>query len=452
MTARSTLTAVKWGPHSERVCDVEIRDGRIARVLPAADGGARTRADTRVLAGLHDRHLHLLALAGAAASVVCPVEMSAPAWREAIRGHAVGPDGWLRVTGAHESFTGDLDARALDALRADVPVRVQHRTGMLWTLNTAALERVGPLDHEGIERDDRGEPTGRLWRADAWLRERVPTRAPDLAAVGRLLLRHGITAVTDATPDLDASSLRLLEDAVRCGDLPQRLTLLGAPLGWRPEVARVRVGAFKLVLDEADLPDLDALAARIAEIHAAGRPVAVHCVTAASAHLLVLALEAAGVRRGDRVEHGSVLPPAVIERLAALRVRVVTQPGFLSERGDAYLSDVDPADLPSLYPMRDLCAAGVRVRYSSDAPYGPLDPARWLRDAVERRTASGQVAVPEQRVSWRQALRGLAAGPRIGARADVIVVDAELERIVRDRRSPFLPRRVLIDGEDVDVI
>ena len=451
MTVGSVLTAVRWGPRSKRLVDVEIRDGRIAGIA-ASHGGADAGIDTRVLAGLHDRHLHLLAMAGAAASVVCPVEMTGSQWREAIRGHAAAADGWLRVTGAHESFTGDLDARALDALRADVPVRVQHRTGMLWTLNTAALGRVGPLDHEGIERDERGEPTGRLWRADAWLRERVPTRRPDLAAVGRLLLRHGITAVTDATPDLDASSLRLLENAVRRGDLPQRLTLLGAPLGWLPEVARVRVGAFKLVLDEGDLPDLDALTVRIAEIHVAGRAVAVHCVTAASAHLLVLALEAAGVRPGDRVEHGSVLPPAVIERLAALGVRVVTQPGFLSERGDAYLRDVDPADLASLYPLRELCEAGVRVRYSSDAPYGPVDPARLLRDAVERRSASGQVVAAEQRVSWRQALRGLVAAPRIGARADLIVVDADLERVVRERGSAFLPRRVLIGGEDVDVI
>ncbi|MGN6128440.1 MAG: amidohydrolase family protein [Humibacter sp.] len=439
-TAR--LCGVRWGPHGEQLVDVLIRNGRIEDVAPstARDSGAR------VLAGVHDRHLHLLAMAGAAASIVCPPRMTTAQWRDAIRGGAVGPDGWLRVTGAHESFTGVLDRWALDALRTDVPLRVQHRTGMLWMLNGEALRRLGALDHDGVERDAGGEPTGRLWRADAWLRDRVPSREPDLAAVGRELLRHGITSVTDATPDLDSASLRLLEDAVRRGELPQRVALLGAPLGWRTEVPRLRVGPLKMVLDEAALPGIDDLAARIAEAHAAGRAVAVHCVTAASAHLLVLALELAGARRGDRVEHGSVLPPSVITRLAALRVTVVTQPGFLSERGDVYLRDVDDVDQTSLYPLRDLDEAGVRVRFSSDAPYGPLDPARWLRDAVERRDPTGQLIGRAQRISWQGAMRALGRAPRVGERADLIVVDAELERTVRVEGSAFHPRRILLSG------
>ena len=439
------LSGVRWGPHSRRLVDVEIRAGRIASVAPSSVD----RCAGRVLGGVHDRHLHLLAMAGAAASIHCSPQMTPQQWRAVLRDGAAGADGWLRVTGAHESFTGDIDAPALDALRPDVPVRVQHRTGMLWTLNSEALRRLGPLDHEGVERDARGEPTGRLWRADAWLRDRVPRREPDLAAVGRDLLRHGITSVTDATPDLDATTLRLLERAVGRGELSQRVTLLGAPLGWTTDVARLRVGAFKIVLDEARLPGVDELAARIAEAHGAARAVAVHCVTAASAHLLVLAFEAVGARRGDRVEHGSVLPPAVIDRLATLDVAVVTQPGFLSDRGDAYLEDVDTADLPSLYPLRDLHDRGVRVRFSSDAPYGPLDPARWLRDAVERRGASGRTIAAGQRITWREAVRALGRMPREGESSDLILVDADLEGSLRRAGAALRPRRVLIDGIDV---
>jgi predicted amidohydrolase YtcJ len=443
--ADAQLRGVRWGTASTQAVDVAIRGGRIAAVSPArAAGGGR------VLAGIHDHHLHLLAMAGRMSSLACPPDMSPAQWRTEIRRAAPGPDGWLRVIGAHESFTGDLDAAALDALRPEVPLRVQHRTGMLWTLNSAALARLGPLDHEGIERDARGEPTGRLWRADAWLGERVPRRTPDLAAVGRRLLRAGITSVTDATPELDASSLALLEDAVRRGDLPQRVTLLGAPLGWRPGVARLEVGPCKLVLDEAALPDLDALAGEIARIHDAGRAVAVHCVTAASAHLLVLAWELAGVRDGDRVEHGSVLPPSVAASLAAMRVVVVTQPGFLAARGDAYLRDVDPADRPSLYPLRGLREAGVAVRFSSDAPYGPLDPAQWLRAAVDRRGPSGATVAPEQRLAWGEAVLALGVEPALGAAADLIVVDDELEDAVRSG-APLSPRRVLIDGAELSL-
>ena len=73
-------------------------------------------------------------------------------------------------------------------------------------------------------------PTGRLWRADAWLRSRLPgSGPPGLAGVGAALLRHGITAVTDATPDLDAAAIAAISDAMARGDLPQRVQLLGAP-------------------------------------------------------------------------------------------------------------------------------------------------------------------------------------------------------------------------------
>ena len=81
---------------------------------------------------------------------------------------------------------GRLDRRRLDALAPGRAVRVQHRSGALWVLSTAALEQVGLLDGdrsaedlegagEGIERDDAGRPTGRLFRLDAWLRERLPS-------------------------------------------------------------------------------------------------------------------------------------------------------------------------------------------------------------------------------------------------------------------------------------
>lgn len=58
-------------------------------------------------------------------------------------------------------------------------------------------------------------PTGRLWRADDWLRTRLPSTAPpDLTEIGARLARFGVTAVTDATPDLDPTAL---DAPRRCG-------------------------------------------------------------------------------------------------------------------------------------------------------------------------------------------------------------------------------------------
>ena len=192
-----------------------------------------------MLPGLCDHHLHLHALAAWRESVRCgPPEVTDRVGLAAALATAT-PDarGWIRGVGYTESVAGDLDAAALDRLRADQPVRIQHRSGALWMLNTAALNSIGAAAGEpgvepGVEQGADGRPNGRLWRADAWLRSRLPgSGPPGLAPVGTALLGHGITAVTDATPDLDAAAITAISDAMDRGDLPQRVQLLGAPLG-----------------------------------------------------------------------------------------------------------------------------------------------------------------------------------------------------------------------------
>ncbi len=80
------------------------------------------------------------------------------------------PD-WIRAVGYHQSVAGDLDRDVLDRMIPDRPVRVQHRSGILWVCNSAALAALD-AEHEtapGVERDAAGRLTGRLWRMDRWL-------------------------------------------------------------------------------------------------------------------------------------------------------------------------------------------------------------------------------------------------------------------------------------------
>jgi len=61
-----------------------------------------------------------------------------------------GEDGWIRAVGYHDSVAGELDRDALDALNAvdpATPLRIQHRSGVLWILNSAGLARVGLADY-----------------------------------------------------------------------------------------------------------------------------------------------------------------------------------------------------------------------------------------------------------------------------------------------------------------
>ena len=165
-------------------CDVRIADGRIAAIAPAlarlpgeilrdAGGGA-------LLPGLSDHHVHLFAAAAALNSVRCgpPQVRSASELAAALLG--TPGTGWLRGVGYHESVAGALDRVALDRWLPVRPARIQHRTGALWMLNSAAVAVIGldaGVDAPGVERDARGRATGRLFRLDAWLASEAITQA-----------------------------------------------------------------------------------------------------------------------------------------------------------------------------------------------------------------------------------------------------------------------------------
>ncbi|ROO88723.1 putative amidohydrolase YtcJ [Actinocorallia herbida] len=424
-----------------RHADVRLRNGFVHEVGPALarDGDEVVDCGGRALIpGLCDHHVHLLALAAARRSVACgPPGVGDPAaLRAALGAAAPGRDGWIRGVGYVETVAGDLDAAALDGFRADVPVRLQHRSGALWTLNSAAVRAAGLAsgDHPGIERDDRGTPTGRLWRADGWLRTRLPDEGgTELAEVGAALTAAGITSVTDATPDLAPEAVALLARARATGVLPQRVRLLGAA---GPLPGGLTSGPEKIVIADSALPSLDALTARIAAAHAAGRPVAAHCVTYAALVLFLVAIEAAGALPGDRIEHAALVPADLLGTIRRLGLRVVTQPGFLADRGDDYLRDIPSADHADLYRCASLTAAGIPLALSSDAPYGPLDPWTVIDAAVRRRTRAGAVAGAPERLGARDALdRYLApsddpGGPprrvRPGEPADLLILRTPL--------------------------
>jgi predicted amidohydrolase YtcJ len=422
------------------------------------DGGA-------LLPGLCDHHLHLHAMAAARASVRCgPPDVTGPgSLATALARAQADVEGWVRGIGYSENVAGLLDSAALDRLHSHRPVRIQHRSGALWIVNSAGSRALGLADAAApcIERDSHGQPTGRLWRADGWLRQRLPaSRPPDLHAVGGELVRFGITHVTDATPDLDGTAIDAITRSMNNGALPQHVQLLGTPQEWLgPTSPRTpTIGPQKLILADSGLPDLDSLADRIRAAHTADRSVAVHCVTREALLLLLAALAETGVRPGDRIEHAAMIPGETIPTLRDLGLTVVTQPGFLSWRGDDYLRDIPPADHQALYRGRSLLQGSVGCAIASDAPYGPLDPWSVMRAAVRRVTPSGQVAGPAERLAPRDAMAGYLTSPndpgraarRIaqGSSADLVLLRVPLT-IALGELSSDLVAATLISGSAV---
>ena len=392
--------------------DVAICDGRIVAIGPKlrAAGEMLDGAGGALIPGLIDHHLHLLGAAAAASSI--DLSSCADASSAAARIAAVAeaqPGGWMRATGCPASFAMTLDTAVLDRWAPAHALRVQDRTGALWVLNSCALALVG--DGPGLERDAAGRVTGRVWRGDRWLGERIGRTVPSLRQLGAQLAELGITGVTDTSATTDASAAVLLGDAHASGALPQHLTLMSG--GALAASAAYRVGAVKIILDERELPSLDELAARIALARQWGRAVAFHCVTAVELALLLAAMELAGAWHGDRIEHGALIPAAAITPIATLGLTVVTQPGFIAARGEAYRRDVEIAEQSDLYRCATLLANGVAVAGSSDAPYGPLDCWAAMRTAVTRQTAGGAMLGTGERLSPKAAL-----GLYLGAQDD----------------------------------
>ena len=115
----------------------------------------------------------------------------------------------------------------------------------MWVLNSAALRQASAADSDlaGIERDDRGVPTGRLLRLDGWLRDRLGPCRPvlfrgqlaDFAPAGCVPRRdriHGRDAETGTNPTLMSSA-----PLAAAGVIPQRLVLM-APPGLREPLGR----------------------------------------------------------------------------------------------------------------------------------------------------------------------------------------------------------------------
>lgn len=423
------------------IVDVRIDRSVIAGIAPTLaprPGESVIHAHgAALLPGLHDHHLHLQALAASLNSIGCgpPSIGNEDDLIALLQLHAAAaPGDWLRGTGYHQSVAGNIDRTWLDRHVSQRPVRIQHRSGRLWILNTAALERLdvhganSPLEREG------GRLTGRLYDGDGWLRERLAGQRPSLLEASRLLAGRGVTGITEVTPTNSLDDYRHFGAAQDRGELLQTLLVMGgAGLDHAGERDNLQRGGTKIHLHETSLPEFDALAGRIAGSHAVGRPVAIHCVTTGELVFALECLAAAGAHAGDRIEHASIALPEYLSRMRELGITVATQPNFIWERGDQYLRDLPVEHISWLYRARSLVDAGIALGGGTDAPFGAPDPWRAMQTAVDRRTRYGEVLGSQEALSPEAACDLFTGPPRrpgerpaalsAGMRADLCLID-----------------------------
>jgi predicted amidohydrolase YtcJ len=171
--------------------------------------------------------------------------------------------------------------------------------------------------------------------------------------------------------------------------------------------------------------------------------------------LTLAAFEEAGSRLGDRIEHGGIIPKEAIAPIRALGLTVVTQPGFIHDRGDRYLRDVEPSEQSDLYRCGSLLEAGIALAGGSDAPYATPDPWLAIRTAVARRTSAGAILGDTERIDAASALAlyhksqsaPAMAVPRLapGAAADLCLLKAPLIEALRAPEAGLV-RATIIRG------
>ena len=210
---------------------VAIANGRVTAVGSLREiqplGGPDTRwidADGgTVLPGFVDPHLHLIGYASHLTSIDLSSARSIAEMAAVLRHHS--PD--RRASGASQPWIAGVgydewrfrerrhpNRHDMDAAIEDAPVRVRHRSGHASVLNTRALSEVGiAMDTEEprggtIDRDvATGQPSGLLIDMESFLAERIPQVPPSeldkgIREASALLLRWGVTAIEDASPNL----------------------------------------------------------------------------------------------------------------------------------------------------------------------------------------------------------------------------------------------------------
>jgi hypothetical protein len=161
--------------------------------------------------------------------------------------------------------------------------------------------------------------------------------------------------------------------------------------------------------------DEESLRRRVLAAYAAGWSLALHTVGAAALDVALSVIGEAIARHGkrrvpNRVEHGVVVRPDQVAKLAELGVACVVQPNFIATFGEGMRQAIGPARSVWSHRARSLLDAGLPVALSSDRPVAPGAPLGGIQAFVERLTEDGLLYGPDERLTIGEALRAATEG------------------------------------------
>jgi predicted amidohydrolase YtcJ len=407
-------------PHSH----LAVAGGKVLAVGGAREvmafRGPRTRVvdldGSAVLPGFNDAHAHVVyyGLTRFAADLGGARGIDDILGRLEDHVERLKPGEWLQGMGYR---TDELTERRqphrteLDRVTGDHPAFIDERGGHARVANSAALAAASitaetPNPHGGrIGRDLNGSPNGLLLEsamrmvADVQPPPPLERRIAGVLLAQDLLVSRGITSVGAAVNRGFADDLRAYERLACDGSLKVRVNeflsweLLDAASGLGVRAgfggSMLRAGPIKVFVDGGAERVVmrsgggvwrttpDELRALVGQATAAGLQVAAHAIGDGAIEAMCDAVESAGASHlRHRVEHCTICPPDLQERLARLGMVAVMQP--MAARFGRVASTIffPVRDRKDLAPHRGLMKAGVPVAFSSDLPVTP-DPNPW---------------------------------------------------------------------------
>lgn len=403
-----------------------------------------------------------------------------------------------------------LHRRDLDAATTRHPVVIAHRGGHTSWYNSHAFELAGvtretPDPPDGrFSRDANGEHTGRVAERARGVFGRVGQRerftAEQQRERARAGMRHisglftaaGLTTAHNAGTSL--GHIRAYDDTRKNGELRHRSYLMirdtavltglkaaGIATGFGDEW--VRIGGVKYAADGSasertmrmstpyvGTTDLGILTMTQEEIHEAvddchssGFQVGIHANGDVTIDMVLNAYERALTRwphpdRRHRIEHCSLVNPALIERIRRLGVIPTpfwTYVYFHGEKWAEYGED----KMRWMFAHRSFLDAGIRAPGASDYRPGPFEPLMAIQSMVTRKDYAGRVWGPNQKVTVDEAIRigtlhgayasyeeNLKGSVTAGKLADFVMLEEDPHEVDPDRIKDIRVNRTFVGG------
>ncbi len=351
----------------------------------------------------------------------------------------------------------ELTRKDLDRAAEDHPICLVHVSVHGAVVNSAALKELGftkeTPDPPGgvIHRDSDGAPNGILSESAFMgpLFFNTPSiyakimSAYDAEASAQMMIRcaeryHRFGVVGAHDPFVDAMTLRTYQRVAAEERFPFRLyayilntwadPLLAAGINRGFGSEWVKVGAIKMFLDGGMSSrtaavfepyvsagggtgilnyDQDSINHEIEKFDRAGYQISVHAQGDRALEMLLQAFGrtiADGNPHRHHIVHAGNLTESQIERVQKMNLYIASQANFFSLLGDGFIDAYGPTRSQKLYRFKTFLDRHINLALSSDCPVADPDPLIGMRDAVLRKTGSGQDIGASESITAEQAL------------------------------------------------